>query len=133
MRGRWRRWCVRIGGKDRGVASVELATLAVVVLMLAFLAIQTGFYFHAREVAQSAARHGAEAARQFGSGPGEGVAEAESFLSRTGSVHDAAVSSQGGADSVRITVRGTVATLVPGVHLSVNEHADAPVEKWSTP
>ncbi|MER5556156.1 TadE family protein [Streptomyces sp. NPDC002793] len=120
---------------DRGFASVEFAVLAVVILALVFTALQVGLYFHARKVAQSAARQGVESGRQFASSPSDGVAQAQNYLSRFGSsVRGASVSSSGSsADEVRITVRGSVATLVPGLELSVTQHAEAPIERWTTP
>ncbi|MFD8690751.1 TadE/TadG family type IV pilus assembly protein [Streptomyces sp. NPDC059651] len=138
MRTRLRRYRQRARVRprdDRGFASVEFAVLALVVLGLAFTTIQVGLYFHARKVAQSAARHGVEAGRAFGSGSGEGVAEAQSFLARFGgSVRGASVSSTGSsAEDVRITVSGSVATLVPGLELHVTQYANAPVERWTTP
>lgn len=123
------------GRPDRGFASVEFAVLAVVVLALIFTAIQAGLYYHARKVAQSAARQGVEAGRQFGASEGDGVEQAQTFLTRFGgSVQGASVSSAGStAEEIRITVRGHVATLVPGLTLDVVQHADAPVERWTNP
>lgn len=120
---------------DRGMGSVEFAVLAVVVLALIFTAIQVGLYYHARKVAQSAARQGVEAGRQFGASEGDGVAQAQTFLNRFGgSVQGASVSSAGStAEEIRITVRGSVATLVPGLTLDVVQHADAPIERWTNP
>ncbi|MFD5791874.1 TadE/TadG family type IV pilus assembly protein [Streptomyces sp. NPDC127037] len=120
---------------DHGFGSVEFAVLAVVVLALVFTALQIGLYYHARKVAQSAARQGVEAGRQFGASEGDGVAQAREFLSRFGdSVRGASVSSAGSsAQEIRITVRGSVATLVPGLTLDVVQHADGPVERWSNP
>ncbi|MFI7359597.1 TadE/TadG family type IV pilus assembly protein [Streptomyces avidinii] len=129
---RWRRLRARLRDKgDRGSGSVELAVLAVVVLFLVFAAIQTGMYFHARSVARSAATQGVEAGRQLGAGPGDGVAQAQELLAKYGSVRGASVSAEGsGAEQIRITVRGTVATLVPGLELDVVQSAEAPVERW---
>lgn len=120
---------------DNGFGSVEFAVLAVVVLALVFTALQVGLYYHARKVAQSAARQGVEAGRQFGADEGDGVAQAQEFLARFGdSVRGASVSSAGSsAQEIRITVRGGVATLVPGLTLDVVQHADGPVERWSNP
>ncbi|MFE1776416.1 TadE/TadG family type IV pilus assembly protein [Streptomyces sp. NPDC059008] len=120
---------------DRGQASTELAVLALVVLMLVFTAIQVGLYFHARKVAQSAARQGVEAGRRIGASAGDGVAQAEVFIRRFGnSVHGAQVSSAGSsAARIRITVTGTVATLVPGLNLDVSQYAEAPNERWTNP
>ncbi|MET7563688.1 TadE/TadG family type IV pilus assembly protein [Streptomyces sp. NPDC005479] len=123
------------GREDRGFASVEFAVLALVVLGLVFTCIQVGLYYHARKVAQSAARQGVEAGRAFGSSEGDGVAQAQAFLERFGgSVQGASVSSAGSsAEEIRITVRGKVATLVPGLELHVTQYADAPIERWTTP
>ncbi|WP_030697758.1 TadE/TadG family type IV pilus assembly protein [Streptomyces albidoflavus] len=120
---------------DRGFGSVEFAVLAGVVLALIFTSIQVGLYYHARKVAQSAARQGVETGRQLGSTPGDGVAQAQTFLARFGgSVQGPSVSSAGStAEEIRITVRGRVATLVPGLTLDVVQHADAPTERWTTP
>lgn len=134
MHARWQ--AVRARARtDRGAGSVELAVLAVVVLMLVFTAIQVGLYYHARKVAQSAARHGVEAGRQIGAGPGDGVTQAEAFLTRFGnSVRSPQVSAAGtNAERIRITVTGHVATLVPGLQLRVSQYADAPAERWSNP
>ncbi|MFE9832578.1 TadE/TadG family type IV pilus assembly protein [Streptomyces halstedii] len=120
---------------DRGFASAEFAVLAVVILALVFSAIQVGLYFHARKVAQSAARQGVESGRQFASSPSDGVAQAQNYLARFGgSVRGASVTSTGSStEEVRITVRGNVATLVPGLELTVTQHAEAPIERWTTP
>ncbi|MCX4826202.1 pilus assembly protein [Streptomyces sp. NBC_01142] len=120
---------------DRGFGSVEFAVLAVVVLALIFTVIQVGLYYHARKVAQSAARQGVEAGRAFGAGEDDGVAQAQTFLNRFGgSVQGSSVSSAGStAEEIRITVRGSVATLVPGLELDVVQHADAPIEVWTNP
>jgi len=120
---------------DRGFGSVELAVLAVVVLALVFTIIQVGLYYHARKVAQSAARQGVDAGRAFGASPSDGVAQAEDFLARFGnSVRGAHVSSAGSdAQQIHITVTGHVATLVPGLELDVTQFADAPVERFTNP
>ncbi|MEU0764551.1 TadE/TadG family type IV pilus assembly protein [Streptomyces microflavus] len=120
---------------DRGFGSVEFAVLAVVLLALGFTALQVGLYYHGNRAAQSAARHGVESGRQFGAGAGDGVAQAQAFLARFGgSVQGASVSSAGSsAEEIRITVRGKVATLVPGLTLEIVQHAEGPTERWTTP
>ncbi|MFC4469217.1 TadE family protein [Streptomyces xiangluensis] len=122
-------------GRDDGVATIEFATLALVVLTLAFTTIQVGLYYHARKVAQSAARQGVNAGRQFGAGQADGLAQAQDYLARYGgSVKGAQASSSGSsAEEIRITVTGDVATLVPGLTLHVTQHADGPIERWTNP
>jgi Flp pilus assembly protein TadG len=135
MCGRLRAFTTRRLREDRGFGSVEFTVLATVVLALVFTTLQVGLYYHARKVAQSAARQGVEAGRQFGAGQGDGVAQAEDFLARFGgSVRGVSVSSAGSTEEeIRITVAGTVATLVPGLELDVTQHAHAPIERWTTP
>lgn len=120
---------------DRGFGSVELAVLALVLLALGFTALQVGLYYHGNRAAQSAARHGVESGRQFGAGAEDGVTQAQAFLARFGgSVQGASVSSAGSsAEEIRITVRGKVATLVPGLTLEIVQHAEGPTERWTTP
>lgn len=120
---------------DGGEGSVEVAVLAVVVLMLVFTIIQVGLFYHARKVAQSAARQGVDTGRQFGSSPSDGVAQAQEFLEKFGgSVQGASVSSAGStAQEIHITVTGHVATLVPGLELTVTQDAEGPIERWTNP
>jgi Flp pilus assembly protein TadG len=131
---RWRTLAARLRA-DRGAGSVEVAVLAVVVLALVFTIIQVGLFYHARKVAQSAARQGVDTGRQFGSGPGDGVAQAQNFLAKFGgSVRGASVSSAGStAQEIHITVTGHVATLVPGLELTVTQDAHGPIERWTNP
>ncbi|MCM2424177.1 TadE/TadG family type IV pilus assembly protein [Streptomyces sp. RKAG293] len=134
QRSRWRAMAARLRG-SRGFASVEFAVLAVVVLALIFTALQVGLYYHARKVAQSAARQGVESGRAFGATPDDGVRQADDFLAKFGnSVRDAQVSSAGSTpEQIRITVTGHVATLVPGLELDVTQFADGPIERWTAP
>lgn len=131
---RWHNLAARLR-TDRGAGSVEVAVLAIVVLMLVFTIIQVGLYYHARKVAQSAARQGVDTGRQFGSDAGDGVAQAEGFLAKFGgSVRGASVSSAGStAQEIHITVTGHVATLVPGLELTVTQDAHGPIERWTNP
>ncbi|MFD7283847.1 TadE/TadG family type IV pilus assembly protein [Streptomyces sp. NPDC059862] len=132
--GRWRNLTARLRA-DRGAGSVEVAVLAVVVLMLVFTIIQVGLFYHARKVAQSAARQGVDTGRQFGSTPADGVAQAQEFLAKFGgSVRSASVSSaESTAQEIHITVTGQVATLVPGLELTVSQDAHGPIERWTNP
>ncbi|MEU1628232.1 TadE family protein [Streptomyces sp. NPDC020096] len=120
-------------GGDRGSFSLELAILAPAVMMLIFVCIQTGLWWHAREVALTAAKRGVDSGRTLGSSPDAGAATARSFLDRFGnSVRGASVSTAGSsATRVRIEVSGSVATLVPGLTLHVVQHAEGPRERWA--
>ena len=126
----WRRLIRR--GDDRGSYSLELAILAPAVLLLVLLCIQTGLWWHARQVALTAARNGVDAGRALGASPATGALTSRSFLDRFGgSIHGPSVSTAGStATTVRIEVDGAVDTLLPGVHLHVAQHAEGPRERW---
>ena len=117
---------------DRGSYSLELAVLAPLVLLIIFVSIQAGLWFHGRSVALAAAKRGVETGRAFNAAPADGTSAAADFLARFGgSVHDPQVSTAGStANQVEITVHGSVATLVPGLTLSVDQHAIGPKERW---
>jgi Flp pilus assembly protein TadG len=117
---------------DDGSYSVELALLVPVVLGIIFASIQAGLWFHARQVALAAAKRGVETGRAFTATPADGAAAATDFLDRFGgSVLGPSVSTAGSSTTqVEITVRGSVATLVPGLTLPVDQHAIGPKERW---
>lgn len=119
-------------GADRGSFTVELSVLAPTVLVLILLCIQTGLWWHAREVAATAARTGVDTGRTLNGSPATGAAAAQSFLARFGgSVRDPAVTTAGSsATTLRIEVDGSVTTLVPGLTLHVAQHAEGPRERW---
>ncbi|NGN63209.1 pilus assembly protein [Streptomyces sp. A7024] len=120
---------------DRGAYTVELATLTPIVLLLILVSVQAALYFHARQVALTAAKQGVEAGRSKTSSPAQGAATSREFLARFGnSVRNSGVSTAGStAAEVRIDVTGSVTSLIPGVELDVSQHAAAPRERWTNP
>ncbi|MEU6349952.1 TadE family protein [Streptomyces sp. NPDC047072] len=132
--GRWlRAVAARSSARDRGALSLELMVIFPVVLMLILLTVHAGLWWHARNVALSAAQQGVEAARGRGSSLDAGTRETRDFLSRAGgSISGAHVSGSRG-QSVRITVTGHVDTLIPGVTLPISQHAQAATERITEP
>lgn len=89
-------------------------------------------WLHGRSVAQHAAQQGADSGRSHDAGRGDAVAAAERFIAKTGgSLQSSAVTVDSGSGQIGVTVRGTVASLVPGVPLHVEQRVQAPVEEWS--
>ena len=120
--------------RDRGALSLELATLFPIVLIFIFTIIQSALWFHARNVALTAAQGGVETARLQNSSLGDGAARARSYLDQIGggSLRDASVSTSGG-QTVTITVTGEVDTWIPGLTFSIRQHASAPKERVTQP
>jgi hypothetical protein len=99
------------------------------VMLLILTAVQAGLWWHARNVALAAAQQGVEVARGRDATLAQGTAEARSFLNRAGeSISGASVTGATGL-TVRIEVTGTVDTLVPGLKLPVDQHAEAAKER----
>ncbi|MCL3999019.1 hypothetical protein M4438_36975, partial [Streptomyces lavenduligriseus] len=68
-------------------------------------------------------------ARVRGASAGTGTAEARDFLSRAGgSISGLSVSGSKG-ETVRIRVTGYVDTMIPGLKLKIDQHADAATER----
>jgi hypothetical protein len=114
-------------------------TLSYLIVIPAFLAgvmviVQACVWYLARETAIAAARQGADVARTAQPPPGRGAAAAVAFASQAapGFLLGPSASAAGrSAQTVRITVRGRVPSLVPGMVITVSEVVTAPVERFT--
>ncbi|GII52805.1 hypothetical protein Pth03_11940 [Planotetraspora thailandica] len=121
-------------GRERGSATLEAAVVYPVVLLLIMLAVNTALWFHARNIALSAAQEGLRVARVYGSSLSAGQATAERFAQEVGgSFLQSPVVNVGRAeDTVVVTVQGQAVSLVPLLDLTVDQVARAPLEKWTS-
>lgn len=142
IRRRWRccsrrGWRRRAGvGGERGSATLELALVFPVFLLLLVSAVQAGLYFYARAIALSAAQEGVDAARLQRHTLDQGVTAARRYAVRGGggSLHHVAVHTSGSTPTtVRITVTGTAASLLPGLDWAVSQQAAGVRERFTTP
>ncbi|WP_157987635.1 TadE family protein [Jiangella endophytica] len=119
---------------ERGSATLETVLLWPAVFLLIFGIVHAGLWFHARNVALSAAREGVRAASLV-DGAG-GAARAADFLAattdgtvmRVGDIHETS-----DADTVTVTVTGSSTTLIPGWRVDVSQSATAPIRRWTAP
>ncbi|MFI1648163.1 TadE/TadG family type IV pilus assembly protein [Streptomyces avidinii] len=126
---RWSRALAERDARDRGALSLEMLIVFPVVLLAILLVVHVGLWWHAKNVAMSAAQLGVESARVRGASAGTGTAEARDFLSRAGgSISGTSVSGSKGA-TVTIRVTGYVDTMIPGLKLRIDQHADAAAER----
>lgn len=126
----------RLRGGDRGSSALEVAVLTPVLLLLVLGVVQVAVYYHARNVALSAAQHGVDVGRVSGSVPGAGGAAAAQFAAgQGGGVLTGVTASTAGSDarSVRVQVRGTAIRIMPFVPLGVDQTAAGAVERYTTP
>jgi len=144
-RGRLRRrvghLLTRVGPRDRGSAALEMSFIAPVFLLLVFFGIQTGLWAYGRSVALASAREGVAQLRVLSDEQQRRAAQpvvvehVESFATAIGreSLLDprADVGWDAGGDRVRVTVTGSVISLVPGLDLTTTQTAGGPVERFS--
>ncbi|MFF3088762.1 TadE/TadG family type IV pilus assembly protein [Streptomyces nojiriensis] len=125
------------GHGDRGESSIQMAIVFPFVIVLTVTVVQAAMWFHARNVALTAAREGVAAARTYQSPEGAGAARARETLGRIAgdSLRGPTVSTAGSTDTdVRVTVTGSAPSMLPGLSgLSVSQSASAPRERWTTP
>ena len=120
---------------QRGSATLEVAILGPVLLLLVFAVVQIGLWAYARSLALAAAQEGARAGAAHGAEPADGVARARAFVSEVAgdSLTDVAVGATGSsALSVRIEVRGRALSVLPGLPgIAVSQSAQTPRERFT--
>ncbi len=121
--------------RERGSATLEVAILAPVLLLVVFTIVQVALWSYARSVALGAAQEGVAAARVVGSTAQAGRREAHDFLDRAGdSVLAAQVAVSVTATEVVVAVSGRSQSVLPGVPgLPVQQSARGPVERFTRP
>ncbi|MGC0334954.1 Flp pilus assembly protein TadG [Streptomyces sp. SAI-170] len=130
------RWQGRRWSEDRGDTSIQMAIVFPLVLLATLAVVQASLWYYARQIALTAAREGATAARTYQSGPADGAAQARAVLARTAgdSLNGYSVSAYSNGQRVRVEVSGTALSMIPGVPgLGITQSASGPVERWTVP
>jgi hypothetical protein len=118
--------------RDRGSSTIEFVIGFAVMVLLLMMVIQMVLYFHLRTVAGTAARHGVDRGRLVDGTDVDARAATNEFLDQAGdSLSARQVEASRTVDQVRVTVRGQVPSVMPGVVLDVDVTKSAPPEKFS--
>jgi Flp pilus assembly protein TadG len=113
---------------DRGEVSLQIVLLTPLVLLLVLVSVQAALWYHAAEVADSAAADGAAAAARYAAGTGTGTAAVAQFVAESGGrLVSASISADGTAMVATVAVH--VPTVVPGWPDTVTRRASAPIER----
>ncbi|PJN38329.1 pilus assembly protein TadE [Streptomyces sp. CB02959] len=120
---------------DRGAASTQLVLVVPVLLLLAMLIVQFALVWHARHIAQYAARRALAAARTQHGSTAAGRAQAARSLAALGSrtLTTPSVAVERTTAQTTVRVRGTVMVVVPGLHLHASGAASGPTERLTAP
>lgn len=126
----------RHGHADRGASTLETVIGFPVVLTLVLLIVNTALWWHARDTAMAAAQEGVRTGRAYGAHAGDGRTTAFAFAKTVGNgVLLAPSVSTSGSDAQTVVVRvtGRSVSLVPFLHLTVDQVARGPVERFTAP
>ncbi|MFC9624413.1 TadE family protein [Streptomyces sp. NPDC056930] len=129
-------WEARRWGDDRGDTAIQMAIIFPFVLLATVAVIQGSMWYYARQIALTAAREGATAARSYQASPADGSARAQDVLRRTAGDSLLGYSVSAGSDGrrVRVQVSGTAQSMIPGVSgLRITQSASGPVERFTVP
>ena len=115
---------------ETGLTSTELAVLMPVVIALVLVPFQVGLWWHAKQVADGAARQAVDAAQVEDGTETDGVDAAVRFLTAAGNIENLSVSVTRSVDTVTVEVTGRAPRLIPGLDWQVSSQAAGPVERF---
>jgi len=125
----------RRGRGEDGDATLSFVLVTPVVLMLILAAVYLALWSHAQHVVIAAAQEGLAAVRVEAGTEAAGEERASRFLDALAPARlvERAVVVSRDADEARVSVSGTVESLVPGLRLGVRATAAASVEVFRAP
>lgn len=121
---------------ERGDGPVTAAIILPILLTVTFALVQTGLYYHARNVISAATQVGVEDARTVGGSAAAGQASASRYINEVAPdlLDDVNVTSSRDSGSARVAATGHAPSLVPGWNLPLLEaEAVAPIEEVTRP
>ncbi|MCW2525899.1 MAG: TadE family protein, partial [Pseudonocardiales bacterium] len=126
------RWWRVVRDADRGFSTLEAVVVIPVVVVMSMIAVQFVMIWHARNVAEAAARDGLRVARGYQSSAARGKVAAEEYLTKVAPrlLSNRACDVARTAASVVIVCRADVASVVPLASYTVSERATGPVETF---
>ena len=115
---------------EAGLTSTELAVLMPVLIALVLVPFQVALWWHAKQVADGAAREAIDAAQVATATEADGVRAAQWFLDAAGNIVEPDVTVIRTLDTVTAHVAGRAPRLLPGFDWRVTAHAVGPVERF---
>lgn len=116
------------GRRNRGSVTLEYVIVFPILLLVFFVVIQAGLWFHHRGIALASAQEGARVAAAYTSSGTEGADAAQDFASRAGA-KNVAVQVDRGGQTVTVTVEVGFPSLIPGLGAwPISQTATTPIE-----
>lgn len=116
--------------RQRGSVTLEMVILFPVLLIMLFAAVQGGLWFHARNVAISAAQEGARVAASYESSASQGAEAARKFATAAGA-RGVSVTASSSATTTTVMVSVEAPRIIPFLipDLPVHQSATMPLER----
>ena len=99
-------------------------------IALVLVPFQVGLWWHAKQVADGAARQAVDAAQVQDGTESDGIDAAVRFLTAAGNIENPSVSVTRSVDTVTVEVTGRAPRLIPGLDWQVIARAAGPVERF---
>jgi len=115
---------------DRGMTTSQVAIVFPALLFFIMLIVQYGLWFHAKQVADSAAAEALDAAQTPSGTSDDGHRAAQSFLATAGNLAGVTIDVERDFEQVRVVISGAAPQLVPGFSWNVTASAWSPVERF---
>lgn len=120
--------------RDRGMSTVEAVIVLPLLVLLTLVVVQSAQLWHARHVAQAASHAGVQAARGYGAAT-DGREATLAYLQAVAPrlLRDPQVVATRTATTVTVSVSAHIPSVVPGLHLGVQERSGGTVERFVAP
>lgn len=115
---------------ETGLTSTELAVVMPVLIALVLVPFQVGLWWHARQIADAAAREAVDAAQVATATEADGERAAQWFLDAAGNITEPQVTVTRTTETVTVEVTGRAPRLLPGFDWVVTARAVAPLERF---
>ena len=115
---------------ETGLTSTELAVLMPVLIALVLVPFQVALWWHAKQVADGAAREAIDAAQVVTATEADGAKAAQWFLDAAGNIVEPDVTVTRTTETVTVEVTGRAPRLLPGFDWPVTARAVAPLERF---
>lgn len=109
----------------------QVAVIFPAVLFWIMLIVQYGLWYHAKQVADTAAAEAIDAAKLTSATSADGENAARSFLSASGNLRDVTVVVRRDLNVVEVEIRGQAPQLVPGISWTVTSQGQARIEQFT--
>ncbi|WP_375504654.1 TadE/TadG family type IV pilus assembly protein [uncultured Jatrophihabitans sp.] len=127
------RWARTVPDRDGGFSTLEAVVVIPVVVIMTMISVQYVMVWHARNVAEAAARNGLRVARGYQATGPQGSASCTQYLDTVANkmLGQRSCTANRGGQTVVVTVHAKVMSVIPFGSFTVDESASGPVEVFN--